>query len=98
MPVLLEAGADPRIGEGDSGAKNGVLQRTLQSCGSEPGASSRAKPCAGNEQGELPEHVATTPVIKELIKGWDVARTDQLVASWEAAQAQRKCVLSRSSH
>lgn len=56
VPVLLEGGADPRI---------------------------------GNEGGELPEHVAPAGPLKELLAGWDTARTDQLLATWEARRAER---------
>lgn len=48
----------------------------------------------GNEQGELPQHVASLPAIKEALGAWDVARTDVIVEKWRAAQEERKWVLS----
>ncbi|GLI61511.1 hypothetical protein VaNZ11_003891 [Volvox africanus] len=54
VPALLEAGADPRI---------------------------------GNEGGELPEHVAP-PAIKEIIKAWDVAKTDKLIQQIESRRLE----------
>ncbi|EFJ52920.1 hypothetical protein VOLCADRAFT_115853 [Volvox carteri f. nagariensis] len=55
VPVLLQGGADPRI---------------------------------GNEGGELPEHVAP-PAIKEVLRAWDVAKTDQLIQQFEARRLER---------
>ncbi|KAG1662647.1 hypothetical protein FOA52_009632 [Chlamydomonas sp. UWO 241] len=43
-----------------------------------------ADPRMGNEQGELPVHVASGAAIKELLGSWDVAQTDRLVPAWQA--------------
>ncbi|GIL92240.1 hypothetical protein Vretimale_18469 [Volvox reticuliferus] len=47
-----------------------------------------ADPRIGNEGGELPEHVAPA-AIKEVIKAWDVAKTDMLIQQIESRQLER---------
>lgn len=42
------------------------------------------------QQGELPQHVASIPAIKEAIAAWDVSTTDTLVAQWQARQEETK--------
>ncbi|GIL54449.1 hypothetical protein Vafri_9981 [Volvox africanus] len=46
-----------------------------------------ADPRVGNEGGELPEHVAP-PAIKEIIKAWDVAKTDKLIQQIESRRLE----------
>ncbi len=49
-----------------------------------------ADPRVGNEQGELPLHVASAQGIKDAIAAWDVGVTDSLVAKWQARQEERR--------
>ena len=47
----------------------------------------RTNHLTGNEQGELPLHVCSTPGIKATLQEWDASATDPLMKKWRVSVA-----------
>ena len=56
-----------------------------------------ADPRIPNEMGEQPVHVANSAAMKEVLEGWDTARTDKLVAERQATLELKKLKLEEEA-
>lgn len=91
--MLLELGADPN--------SQGEFKRSPLWRAAFLGKADLIPPllCAGadprlpNDAGELPQHVAATPAILELLLDWDVSRTEELVQARQKLRAAAEALV-----
>lgn len=93
VQLLLERGADPNS-QGEF--KRSALWRAAFLGKVEvilPLLSAGADPRVPNDAGELPQHVASTPAIRELVLDWDVSRTEELVRARQKLRAATEALV-----